>query len=157
MCYSACQQNCVCTRLAYFTLYDDTRRLFITGTGESGRATRHTVGPPRRDNVHAITRHHTPRLDWFRVSGELLFLLMISVKCILGFFGYGWLIQGSSYMFPGSTERRDALCVASVLVIHKNGGKETCLQPHLEAVSQFWLGMTPFLNILKRTQLVSGY
>lgn len=40
-------------------------------------------------------------------------------------------------MFPGSTERRDALCVASVLVIHKNVEKETCLQPHLEAVSQF--------------------
>lgn len=51
-------------------------------------------------------------------------------------------------MFPGSTERRDALCVASVLVIHKNGEKETCLQPHLEAVSQFWLGVTPFLTIL---------
>lgn len=48
-------------------------------------------------------------------------------------------------MFSGSTETRDAMCVASVLVIHKDGERETCLQPRLEAVS---LGMTPFLTIL---------
>lgn len=103
------------------------------------------VGPPRRENVHAITRPSHPA---FGVSAELLLLLMIAEKCILGFFAYGWLIQGSSYMFSGSTERRDAMCVASVLVIHKDWERETCLQPRLEAVSQFWLGMTPFLTIL---------
>ena len=78
------------------------------------------VGPPKIENVHAITLVSHPALGLLRVLGELLLLLWIQGTFLnfLGQGGYGWLIKGSSPNLSGST-RRDEMCVFSVLAIHK--------------------------------------
>lgn len=80
------------------------------------------VGPPKIENVHAITLVSHPALELFRVLSELLLLLWIqgiyTFLDFLGQGGYGWLIQGSSPDVSGSTWR-DEMCVFSVLAIDK--------------------------------------
>lgn len=159
MCYSACQQNCVCTRLAYFTLYDDTRRLFITGTGESGRATRHTVGPPRRDNVHTITRPSHPAsglvssIRWVAVSSHDISEMHSWVLRI-------WLVDTRVIIYVSGQHREERCIVCCFCIGHPQEWGERNVSPTPSWGSEPVLARyDPILNYfaLKRTQLVSGY